>query len=98
MTDNKLNNQPVTDSITNHLGIDVYSRDQKRLISCLKKLKTTISASYNGHYVVDATYGQILVTTTLTEGELDDWLYQTDHGCEYVGVFTAPKRAVQSIA
>ena len=88
----------MTDSTTNHLGIDVYSRDQRLLISCLKKLKTTISASYNGPYVVDATYGQILVTTTLTESELDDWLYHTDHGCEYVGVFKTPKRAVQSIA
>lgn len=71
------------------LGVDVVTADAKRLLRRLISLKTT--AAHNGPYPynADPTYSQIRVQTSKTEKELEDWLYQTRHGAEYVGVFDA---------
>ena len=71
----------------NRLGIDVRTKDANKLISRLRHLKSTVSIEYGGAYREDLTYSQIHITTTMSESELDDWLYRTKHGCEYVGTF-----------
>jgi hypothetical protein len=74
-------------SETHKLGIDVDTCDAKKLKGRLKKLKST--ASIEGPYIYhqDVGYAQLHLETTMTEAELDNWLYTTKHGCGYVGVF-----------
>ena len=67
------------------VGVDVVSRDAKRLIGRLNKLKG-IAATYVGAYRADASYCQVYVSG-MTEESLDNWLYHVNHGCEYVGTF-----------
>jgi hypothetical protein len=69
------------------LGIDVDTCDAKKLKGRLKKLKSTISIEGPFEYLQDSSYAQLRIATTLTESELDNWLYTTKHGCEYVGVW-----------
>ena len=71
-----------------NLGIDVRTKDGNKLIKRLAKLKATVSVTGPFPYHEDQTYAQILLTTTKTENEVDDWLYKVKHGCEYVGVFS----------
>ncbi len=71
----------------NHLGIDVQTRDVKKLMVNLKRLKTTHGVENGGVYWQDKSLSQVHITTTWTEDELDDWLYRVAHGCEYVGTF-----------
>lgn len=71
----------------NYLGIDIRTKDARRLIARLKRLKSTISVEYGGAYWEDPSYSQVHLTTTWSEGKLDDWLYRTKHGCQYVGAF-----------
>lgn len=73
----------------NQLGIDVHTKDAKRLIAKLKTLKTTMCVEDGGMYREDPTYSRVWLTTSWTEQGLDNWLYNTKHGCEYVGVFAA---------
>ena len=72
---------------TNTLGIDVDTCDAKKLKAQLGRLKST--ASIEGPYIYhqDVGYAQLHIETTMTESELDNWLYTTKHGCDYVGVF-----------
>lgn len=77
----------MTTITTYNLGIDVETRDVNRLISRLAKLKSTIIIENGGAYHADKSYSQVHITTTMTEDELDDWLYRTKHDCEYVGTF-----------
>ena len=71
----------------NRLGIDVRTKDANKLNSHLRRLKSTISIEYGGAYWEDLSYSQIHITTTLSESDLDDWLYRVNHRCEYVGTF-----------
>lgn len=71
----------------NKLGIDVATRDAKRLIRELRRRKTTISAIGPFVYHQENTTCQVHVDTLLTERQLDDWLYRVHHKCDYVGVF-----------
>jgi len=71
----------------NHLGIDVRTKDDKKLIAALKRLKSTESVIDGGMYHDEIGYSQVHVDTTMTEDMLDDWLYRVKHGAEYVGVF-----------
>lgn len=71
----------------NDLGIDVETRTKRRLIARLAKLKTTTSVEDGGEYRQDRSYSIVYVSTTKTEEELDDWLYNTKDDIEYVGVF-----------
>jgi len=71
----------------NSLGIDVATRDVKKLIGKLSRLKTTDSVVNGGMYLMGKNYSQIHIDTLMTENQLDDWLYTVDHGADYVGVF-----------
>jgi hypothetical protein len=72
----------------NHLGIDVATCDVKRLTARLANLKTTHEVHNGGAYHADPSYSQVHLITTMTEEELDDWLYRVNHGADYVGTFT----------
>jgi hypothetical protein len=54
----------------------------------LKALTTTQDVRGPFQYWQDMSLCQILVTTSMSEEELDDWLYRVDHKCEYIGTFT----------
>ena len=71
----------------NKLGIDVPTKGVKALIRRLKQLKTTDFATDGGAYREDMNISQVLIDTTWTEKELEDWLYRTK-GVNYVGTFT----------
>lgn len=70
-----------------NLGIDVRTADVAKLMARLKRLTTTASVGDGGAYWEDPSYSQIHLTTTLSEEEIDDWLWAAEHGCDYVGVF-----------
>lgn len=72
----------------NMLGIDVETYTAKRLYARLRRLKSTFSISIAGPYPGCLDYCQLHIITTLTEDQLDHWLWKTNHGAEYVGVFT----------
>lgn len=76
-------------SSINSLGIDVKTKDAKRLVGRLKRLKSTLSVCDGGEYFFpNATgYSQVHIETSMTEEQLDNWLWRVKHGCEYVGVF-----------
>ena len=74
--------------IINNLGIDASTRTAKKLIRELLRRKSTISASGPFMYHEENTTSQVHIETTLTESELDNWLYTVKHGADYVGVFT----------
>lgn len=71
-----------------NLAIDVVTKDAKRLINMLKRLKSTKHIENGGMYGMDLSYSQIWIQTTMSENDLDDWLYNVNHGCEYVGIFS----------
>lgn len=71
----------------NHLGIDVRTRDVKKLMAALRRLKTTHSVQDGGAYRMDASYSQVHIETKMGVEQLDDWLWRVKHGAEYVGVF-----------
>ena len=77
----------MTESKTNALGIDAYTKDKCKLINRLAALKTTTSVEMGGEYHNDRSLCQIHITTSWTEKELEDWLYKTK-GIDYLGVFT----------
>jgi len=72
----------------NLLGIDVRTASANRLMRRLMRLKSVIGVSRPLAYREDPVYSQIHVTTTMTEAELDNWLYTVKHGADYVGTFT----------
>ncbi len=75
----------------NQFGIDVQTKDARKLVRTLVRLKTTVSGELGGMYHQDRAYSQIFVDTVWTEEKLDDWLYSTKHGCDYVGIFVLDK-------
>ena len=70
------------------LGIDVRTKDAKTLVKRLQDLPSVVSARVGGQYREDPSYCQVLVSSTLTEKQLDAWLYSTN-GIDYVGVFAS---------
>jgi hypothetical protein len=70
----------------NALGIDVDTSGKREIIRRLARLKSVHSVEDGGMYREDRSYSQIHVVTTMTEDELDDWLYKYSP-CDYVGVF-----------
>lgn len=68
------------------LGIDVRTSDSTELMARLTKLDSTVSVSFGGQYREDPIWAQVHVETTLTEAQLDAWLYAGE-GIDYVGVF-----------
>lgn len=81
----------MTAALTPHsLGIDVHTPSAQRLVVTLARHPATLTVRFGGTYNEDPAYAQVLVRTTMTEDELDDWLYTTAHKnrIDYVGVFT----------
>ena len=70
----------------NNLGIDTKTKGKKALISRLKALKTTISVCDGGEYCQDRSLSQIHISTSWTEEELENWLYNAKN-VDYIGVF-----------
>lgn len=68
-------------------GIDVATHDAKRLMRELLKVKTNEHVESLGAYVNEPGVTMVHLTTEWTQSELDDWLYKTHHGCDYVGTF-----------
>lgn len=69
------------------LGIDVRTKDAKKLATRLRRLISTADVQGPFLYHQDESYAQLRVSTSKTEKELDHWLWATNHGCDYVGVF-----------
>ena len=65
--------------------IDHETHNVKHTMRRLLRLKSTLACEFNGLYYQDSAYCQVLVHTTKSESELDDWLWRTDTG-DYVGV------------
>lgn len=70
----------------NHFGIDVLTKDKRKLMTRLRGLVSTVSVADGGEYREDSIYSQVWLTTNKTETQIDAWLYKTK-GIEYVGVF-----------
>jgi hypothetical protein len=70
----------------NKFGIDVETASQSTLMRRLKALRSSVTVTDGGHYMMCPGYSQVIVETTKTETELDDWLYKTK-GIEYIGIF-----------
>ena len=71
----------------NTWGIDVATHDAKKLMKELLKVNTTQNVESMGAYHQMPEYTKIHITTTWDQDQLDDWLYKTNHGCDYVGTF-----------
>lgn len=68
------------------LGIDVLTKDLQNLLDRLRaKPETTFTSS--AQYPEDRSYSQVNIAATITETELEDWLYTT--GAPYIGTFTS---------
>ena len=78
---------PVETSPSYLLGIDVLTKEGQKLRSRLVRLVSTLSVADGGAYREDPAYSQIHITTTLTEDELDEWLWCNCANVGYVGVF-----------
>ena len=74
--------------IINHLIIDVLTKDAKKLANRLKRLRSTIEIESIAPYRECMEYSQLILYTTKTEDQMDEWLYKTKHNCDYVGVVT----------
>ena len=72
----------------NLLGVDAYTRTARTLYTHLRRLKSTVAIAEPDPYREDPSLCQIRINTTMTEAELDHWLWKTKHGADYVGVFT----------
>lgn len=74
----------------NKLGIDTPTRTVRSLIRRLKALKTTEFVCDGGAYREDMDISQVLIDTSWTEDELENWLCRTK-GVDYFGTFTRNK-------
>jgi hypothetical protein len=72
----------------NTFGIDTYTKGCKSLVRRLNSLKTTGIAEQGGVYREEPSLCQVIVSTTWTEDQLDDWLWRTK-GIDYIGIFNA---------
>ena len=73
----------------NIFGIDTPTKAAKYLIGRLKQLKTTLDVKHGGAYHSALEYSQVIICTSWSAHELDEWLYRTK-GIFYVGVFNFP--------
>lgn len=67
-----------------NLIIDIETRDKRKALTRLNALKSTVIALDGGEYHQDRQYSQILLETSKTEDEIDQWLYKSN--LAYVGV------------
>jgi hypothetical protein len=78
----RLAGQPV-----HRLGIDVDTKDMRKLLKRLGDQANTVGLRDGGAYHMDPNFSQLWIDTRWTEKELDDWLYRVKHGCDYVGTW-----------
>lgn len=71
----------------NTWGIDVATTDAIKMIKALSNLDTVESVESMGAYSQIPEYTQIRLSTAWDQDQLDDWLYKTNRGCDYVGTF-----------
>lgn len=69
-----------------HLGIDCTTKGKAMLMRRLRALDTTISVTDGGEYHQDRSLSQVHLEATMTESELDTWLYRNGM-LEYIGTF-----------
>lgn len=79
------NAENVIDSVK-FLGIDCLTASKAKLIALLEAEESTVAVYDGGKYREDESNSQVLIDTTMTEAELEDWLYTTP-GALYIGVF-----------
>ncbi|MDE3021837.1 MAG: hypothetical protein KGI54_08260 [Pseudomonadota bacterium] len=70
----------------NLIGIDVLTKDKQAVIEELSKLPSTVDVVDAGEYREYSSYSLIILDTTLTMQELEDWLFSTD-GVFYIGTW-----------
>lgn len=68
----------------NVFKVDVETHDANNIMCRIARLASTESVESLGAYWTDTSYTLLLVHTTKTEDELDDWLWR--YGFDYVGV------------
>ena len=73
----------------NNLIIDVKTHACNNITRRLEKLKAVTLVEKRGEYWQCREYSQIFITTTMTEGEVDHWLWTNNF--DYVGVVEADK-------
>lgn len=73
-------------TLKNHLGIDAPIKAVPNLVKRLKRLKTTECVVDGGAYREEMSISQVLIDTTWTEKELEDWLYKSK-GVDFIGTF-----------
>jgi len=71
----------------NTWGIDVATVDATKMIKALSNLENVEYVESTGVYQLIPEYTQVHLSTTWDQDQLDDWLYKTNHGCDYVGTF-----------
>lgn len=64
--------------------IDTKTKGHKLIIRRLSRLKSTIAVQDNGRYNNCPECSQLSIESTLTEDELDNWLWKNN--LEYIGV------------
>lgn len=69
-----------------HIGIDVRTKDARKLMGKLRRLASTRSVEPAGTYRQDPAWQQVHLTTTMTLEDLDDWLWKRS-SVEYAGTF-----------
>ena len=66
------------------LLIDAMTNDKNRIMRRLDRLVSVNSVEDGGHYGCDPAYSQVLVDCTMTEEELEHWLWKNNFN--YIGV------------
>lgn len=72
--------------------IDLQTDSLSLAVRTLKRLKTTIRIESDGAYREDPLLSRIYIETFKREEELEEWLYNGNHGINYIGVCEAPLR------
>jgi len=68
----------------NKFIIDTETKGHKEIIRRLNRLKSTIDLVDNGYYRQIPECSKVTIETTLTEEQLEDWLWENNF--YYVGV------------
>jgi hypothetical protein len=83
-----LGNTAIVSSDLNLIGFDIAGK-WVQICNALGKLKSVTVVIDCGAYREDPSYRKIMLWTTKTESELENWLYNTSIENDYVGTFEA---------
>lgn len=78
------------------LVIDIMTHSVKTLVSYFNKCKHTDVLSH-AQYHQDSSYSQIIVESSMTEVEMDKWLYNTKLKIDYVGVTAVNREGLADV-